>query len=136
MASFVESTLMPGEHVIVRARPSRAYLIFMIIVGIITLPIFLMGFFLICYAISTYVSTELAVTNKRIVAKTGMVMRNSIELNISKVESVQVRQSIFGRIFNYGSLVISGAGNPQAPIPCIKAPMEFRKLAVQALEKA
>lgn len=136
MASFVESTLMPDEHVIVKARSSGAYLCFMIFVGIITLPLFLMGLFLIFYAISTYVSTELAVTNKRIVAKTGMIVRNSIELNISKVESIQVRQGVFGRIFNYGSLVISGAGNPQAPIPCIKAPMEFRRLAVQALENA
>ena len=46
---------------------------------------------------------------------------------MAKVESVQVNQGMLGRIFNYGTLVISGAGAPQAPIPGISDPMAFRR---------
>jgi hypothetical protein len=56
-------------------------------------------------------------------------------LNLSKVESIQVHQGLFGRILNYGSLVVSGAGNPQAPIPNIADPMSFRRLATEAQEQ-
>ena len=69
------------------------------------------------------------------VAKTGFIKRSTIELNLSKVESIQVHQGLFGRILNYGSLVVSGAGNPQAPIPNIADPMSFRRLATEAQEQ-
>jgi uncharacterized membrane protein YdbT with pleckstrin-like domain len=77
-------------------------------------------------------STELAVTNKRVIAKFGFIQRQTVELNIGKVESIQVHQGIFGRMFNYGSLVISGGGNPQAPVPGISNPLGFRKAFMEA----
>ena len=106
-----------------------------IIIGIITIPLFGLGIIIILSAVFTYISTELAVTNKRVVAKTGFIKRSTIELNLSKVESIQVHQGLFGRILNYGSLVVSGAGNPQAPIPNIADPMSFRRLATEAQEQ-
>jgi len=78
-----------------------------------------------------YISTELAFTNKRVIAKVGFIRRHTIELRVDRVESIQVGQGIFGRIFNFGSLIISGAGNPQAPILWIYEPMKFRRAFMQ-----
>ena len=55
-------------------------------------------------------TTELAVTSKRVIAKTGFISRRTTELNHSKVESFKVNQGIFGRIFNCGTIVINGTG--------------------------
>ncbi len=81
-----------------------------------------------------YKSTELCITNLRIIANFGLLSRHSIEMKLSRVESIQLRQNIFGRLFNYGSLVISGAGNPMAPVPDISNPLEFRRVAMEAHE--
>lgn len=78
-------------------------------------------------AIIRYVTTELAFTSKRIVAKFGFTSRRTIELKIKKAESLQVGQGIIGRIFNDGTVIIFGVGNPQAPIPGISRPVIFRR---------
>ncbi|MBP6577568.1 MAG: PH domain-containing protein [Chryseobacterium sp.] len=135
MGSFVQGTLGKDEKIIVEGRVSGWALVPSIIIGIITIPLFGLGIIIILSAVFTYISTELAVTNKRVVAKTGFIKRSTIELNLSKVESIQVHQGLFGRILNYGSLVVSGAGNPQAPIPNIADPMSFRRLATEAQEQ-
>ena len=135
MGSFVQGTLGKDEKIIVEGRVSGWALVPSIIIGIITIPLFGLGIIIILSAVFTYISTELAVTNKRVVAKTGFIKRSTIELNLSKVESIQVHQGLFGRILNYGSLVVSGAGNPQAPIPNIADPKSFRRLATEAQEQ-
>ena len=135
MGSFVQGTLGKDEKIIVEGRVSGWALVPSIIIGIITIPLFGLGIIIILSAVFTYISTELAVTNKSVVAKTGFIKRSTIELNLSKVESIQVHQGLFGRILNYGSLVVSGAGNPQAPIPNIADPMSFRRLATEAQEQ-
>ena len=135
MGSFVQGTLGKDEKIIAEGRVSGWAPVPSIIIGIITIPLFGLGIIIILSAVFTYISTELAVTNKRVVAKTGFIKRSTIELNLSKVESIQVHQGLFGRILNYGSLVVSGAGNPQAPIPNIADPMSFRRLATEAQEQ-
>ncbi len=82
----------------------------------------------------TYYTTELAITNKRVIAKFGFIRRNTVEINISKIESIQIDQGIRGRIFNFGSIIVSGAGNPVAPIPGISSPLEFRKMFFKVQE--
>jgi len=72
-------------------------------------------------------TTELAITNRRIIAKFGFLRRDTIEINLSKIESIRVEQSIFGRMLNYGSLVIIGTGGSREPIPEIVDPLEFRR---------
>jgi len=52
----------------------------------------------------------------------------------SKVESINVEQGIFGRIFDFGTLVINGTGGGKTPIPSIDSPLEFRKNAMQAID--
>jgi membrane protein YdbS with pleckstrin-like domain len=93
-----------------------------------------MGILLIPLIIAMYRNIELALTNKRVIAKWGVLHRYMIEMNLNRVESVQIHQGLLGRMFNYGSLVVSGDGNPQDPIPGIKDPMTFRRILLETQE--
>lgn len=101
-------------------------------VGIIMLII---GGYLWAVAAIRYFTTELGITNKRVIAKSGLIRRNTIEINLQRIESIRVNQGIFGRMLNYGSIVVAGAGNPHAPIAGISDPMEFRKACIETQEK-
>src|SRR5690349_12949486 len=103
----------------------------LLLAGLLTLWAMGIGLLFWLVAFIRYKTTELAFTNKRVIAKFGFISRRTVELNLMKVESVQVDQGIFGRIFNFGTLVISGAGNPQAPIPGISDPMSFRRALME-----
>ncbi|HKF71214.1 MAG TPA: PH domain-containing protein [Stellaceae bacterium] len=71
-------------------------------------------------------STELAVTDRRVIFKRGLVRRHTVEMNMDKVESVDVDQSILGRIFNYGDVTIRGTGASIEPLRLIDDPLGFR----------
>ena len=135
MTSYVEGALIKDERIVYIGHISLWSLAVPIILGFLLLIVFGLGliFWLIAYV--RYKTTELAITNKRVIAKFGFIRRKTIELNINKVESIQVEQSIPGRVFNFGTLVISGAGNPQAPIPGISDPMAFRKAFMEAQDQ-
>jgi len=92
------------------------------------------GIWLLVKAAIYKISTELAVTSKRIVAKTGLIKRNTIELNHSKVESFNVDQSVMGRIFGFGTITVNGTGGVQTPIPNIDNPLAFRKQAMSTVD--
>jgi len=72
------------------------------------------------------VSTELAVTDRRVIFKRGLVRRHTVEMNMDKVESVDVDQSVLGRIFNYGDVTIRGTGASIEPLRMIEDPLHFR----------
>lgn len=72
-------------------------------------------------------TTELVITNRRIIAKFGLISRYTIEINLPKVESISVSQSVFGRMLNYGDLQIVGTGGTREPIPNIDNPLMFRR---------
>ena len=127
MASYIEGALIMDVKVIYTGNISLWSLAPLIVLGLATIWIVGLGLIFWIMAFIRYKTTELAFTNKRVIAKFGFISRQTIELNISKVESIQVNQGILGRIFNFGTLVISGAGNPQAPIPGISDPMSFRR---------
>jgi uncharacterized membrane protein YdbT with pleckstrin-like domain len=71
-------------------------------------------------------STELAVTDHRIIYKTGVFSRHTMEMNRSKVESVDVDQTLFGRIFGYGTILVRGTGGSLEPLPNIQDPLTLR----------
>ena len=71
-------------------------------------------------------TTELAVTDRRVIYKTGILQRHSMEMNRSKVETVGVNQSILGRILGYGTVIVRGTGGSFEPIPFIGDPLNFR----------
>jgi uncharacterized membrane protein YdbT with pleckstrin-like domain len=71
-------------------------------------------------------TTELAVTDQRVVFKRGVVARHTIEMNRSKVESVDVDQSLLGRILGYGTVKVRGTGGSLEPVANIRDPLGFR----------
>ena len=74
-----------------------------------------------------YSSSEFAVTNRRIIAKWGVVpTRHSVETNLDKVEGVIINQSFLGSRLNYGSIIVKGVSGSGEPFPSIANPMKFR----------
>jgi uncharacterized membrane protein YdbT with pleckstrin-like domain len=71
-------------------------------------------------------TTEVAVTDKRIIYKRGFISRYTIEMHLDKVESVDVDQSVLGRILGYGDIIIRGVGASLEPLHDIESPIEFR----------
>ena len=76
------------------------------------------------------VTTEIAVTNRRIIYKHGLIRRRTIEMNMEKVESVDVSQSIPGRIFNYGDVLIRGVGVGFEPLHMVDEPIKLRNAII------
>jgi len=72
-------------------------------------------------------TTEIVVTNRRVITKSGFIRRTTTEMHMDKVESVDVEQSVLGRILDFGDVVVRGTGSGLEPIPWIAAPMELRK---------
>ena len=134
MAGYIESALTRGETVVYKGKVSIASLIPLVVFGLVLLPAAGMGIIFLLWAAVLYLTTEIAITNKRVIAKHGLISRSTIEINLQKIESIQVKQGILGRMLNYGSIVVAGAGNPQAPVPNISNPMEFRKACLHAQE--
>ena len=71
-------------------------------------------------------TTELAITDRRIIFKRGFIRRHTIEMNMDKIESVDVDQSILGRMFNYGDITVRGTGTGLEPLRDIVDPLTFR----------
>ena len=70
--------------------------------------------------------TEIAVTNRRVIYKRGLIRRQTNEMNIDKVESVQVEQSVFGRMFDFGTVTILGTGEGIEALQTIAGPIRLR----------
>lgn len=134
MASYVESTLTKGEKIMYQAKVSLWSLLPLVILGLIFLGLYGLGLLFWFAAAARYFTTELAITNKRVIAKFGLISRSTVEINLKKIESIQVRQGVLGRIFNFGSIVVAGAGTPQAPVPGISSPLAFRRAFAETQE--
>ncbi len=70
--------------------------------------------------------TEILVTNRRVLYKSGIVSRHTAEMNISKIETVDIVQGIGGRLLNYGTLLIHGTGETLEPLRQVVAPLTLR----------
>ena len=79
-------------------------------------------------------STELAITDKRLIVKYGLLSTHSIEIRFNKIETVRVSQGLVGKIFKYGDVIVTGTGSTFDPIRSIKNPMGFRAALSQAME--
>lgn len=71
-------------------------------------------------------TTEIAVTDRRVIFKRGLIRRHTIEMNMDKVETVDVDQSLAGRLLGYGDIVVRGTGSSIEPFRKIAAPLDFR----------
>lgn len=126
MGSYVKNTLLRDEDIIYEAKVSWWSQIGLIIAGIILSFVFGIGLLLLIIAYLNVKTTELALTNKRVIAKFGFIRRTTVELRVEKIESLGVDQGILGRLLGYGSIVVRGSGGTNTPIPNIANPLEFR----------
>jgi uncharacterized membrane protein YdbT with pleckstrin-like domain len=144
VTAYINKVLEPGEKIAFQGRLSPVSYwpsVVVIIVGLI-IAVGLSGFKIIEYfglavivvglVIGFWIwvqraTTEIVVTDRRVILKTGLVSRRTVEINLTRVESVDVRQSIAGRILNFGDVLIRGTGAGEEPIRMIEAPLEFRR---------
>jgi uncharacterized membrane protein YdbT with pleckstrin-like domain len=132
MTSYVEDALVEGERILHLGRISWWSLAPQLLLGVLLLPLLGLGLVLLVGAFITHRSTELAVTNRRLIVKRGFIRRQTHEMSLSKVESLQVEQGLLGRMLNFGSVHFSGTGASQEPLLGIAEPLAFRKAFIQA----
>lgn len=135
MSSYINQILIDGEQVIYQARLSIWSQAALVLVGIVLLPAFGVGLLLLLWAWLLCKTTELAITNKRIISKSGIIQRTIMELRLDKIESIKVDQGIMGRILNFGSITIAGTGGDKTPIERIADPLQFQKHFMGAVDK-
>jgi uncharacterized membrane protein YdbT with pleckstrin-like domain len=145
--SYLEKTLQPGETVIYQTRLHWIVYLLPAIAAIAGFWLLLytdfdapeagigqsVGALLVVLAAALWLgawikrmSTEMAITNRRVIAKFGFIWRKTFEIDRQKVESVKVDQSILGRILDYGTVTITGTGSSSEPVQNIDSPLEFR----------
>src|SRR5712691_5891864 len=144
---YVEENLMPGEQIMYRANLHWIIYSAPLFFGLVGIIIVASSFgnryqaalggmgalFLIVaglLGLSRWViarTSEFAVTNKRVIIKVGLIRRHTLELLLTKVESIGVDQGILGRVLGYGSIVVIGTGGTKEPFKNIAEPLEFRK---------
>jgi len=133
--SYIDQSLIEGETLVHRAHVSWWSQFWLVLLGIVTLAAFGLGLIFLIWAWINVRSTELAITNKRVIAKFGFIKRHTVEINLDKVEALKVEQGVGGRILNFGTIFISGAGTSVAPIPNIADPLVFRRKFMEATNR-
>ena len=135
MTSYIEEALVKDEKVVHIGHISLWSLWHLIAVGALLLPAFGIGLIFLVIAYVRYKSVELAVTTKRLIVKHNFVRRQTVEINLNRVESIQVEQGLLGRLFNFGTLIVAGTGTSHAPLTGIAEPMGFRKAFIEAQDR-
>jgi len=145
--SYVRRVLQPGETLLDEAKiswvtylPGLLILLLAVVVYVVVTFVFhlmtwgsVAGLILLLLALwflgSAWFSrwtTEIAVTDRRIILKRGFISRDTIEMSVEKVESVDVNQSLLGRLLNYGDVTVRGTGTGFAPLTHIDSPLALR----------
>ena len=136
---YIEKNLIDDEAVIYRAKMAFAYLILPIILMIlliwlsskihtiaIVFSVLYCGY-LLARAILIIITTEFALTNRRIIAKKGFINRNTMEIHLKQLESISVSQRLDGRIFRFGTVTVVGTGGTREKFKSISNPFELQK---------
>jgi len=146
---YIEENLLPNEEIIYKGKVHWFYL-FMMILGFLfwfiififwdkqTLLNFIFGFAIMIsflYQILFILTTEIAVTTKRIIYKTWIIARDIFELQLEKVESARIEQSIFQRIIKAGTLIVSWTWWHNKPILYLENPIEMRNFIYKKIEE-
>jgi uncharacterized membrane protein YdbT with pleckstrin-like domain len=149
MGRYIDDILQPGEKVLYSTNAHWVFYWPAIAAWILAVVLFFLsrapvteGVVLLCLSASAVVAiaalywtlkawfhrwtTETDVTNLRVVHKTGFIKRRTFEMSLDKVESVDVNQSILGRVLNYGDVTILGVGEGKETIATIASPLDFR----------
>ena len=138
--SYIDDNLLPDEHVVYRADLhwiifARAILV--LVAGLVLafvpriapsgLVVLLVGVAMLVPPFVAYRTTELGVTNKRVIVKIGFVRRRTLELLLRQVEAISVDQSLVGRMFGFGSITITGTGGVREIFHRVRHPLELRR---------
>jgi uncharacterized membrane protein YdbT with pleckstrin-like domain len=146
--TYVEKNLAAGETV--RYSATRHWIAFVVPVAITVflllsampggikaiVPMLFFGVLLLFIAWLRMHATEMAMTSRRLIAKRGMMHTHSIEISHAKIESIQVNQGLFGKIFGYGTVMIIGIGGTPESFPGISNPFEFRRQVQTVIDPA
>jgi uncharacterized membrane protein YdbT with pleckstrin-like domain len=132
--SYIDDSLIAGETILHRARVSWWSQFGLVVLGLL-LFIVVIGIFFLVAAWIRVRSTEIAITNRRVIAKFGFIKRHTVEINLEKVEALRVEQGFMGRMLNFGTIFISGAGTSVAPIRDIADPLVFRRKFMEATNR-
>jgi uncharacterized membrane protein YdbT with pleckstrin-like domain len=146
--SYVDRNLLPGEEVVYRTKVHWIVFAAPVLVFLVAVLILIasaggnqdhaagsgigIAFVIVAGALAfgrwvVWLSSEFAVTNKRVLIKVGFIQRHSLELLLQKVEGIGVDQGIWGRVLDYGTIIVTGTGGTKEPFKNIAAPLEFRK---------
>jgi len=123
MGSYVNTSLIRDENVVNEAK--NHWIIFISLQSFLTL--------FISPLIENWTS-EYAITNKRVIIKIGLISRKTLEMNLSKIESVNVDQSIFGRLLGYGAITIIGTGGTRETFSALANPIQFRRVFQECVD--
>ena len=132
--SYVEETLGSDERIIYVARFHWFYTFSAVLILIVLGPL-LIGIVIFLVMMIRKWTTEIAVTNMRFVYKRGWISRQTEEMSLHRIEEVNFDQSIFGRIFGYGRLRLSGTGIGTITLPSIDDPVALRRAIQEARPK-
>ncbi len=155
--SYIEQNLTTNEKILHQATISNIYVFIgpimagiggllggaMVAIGADELgPGLMVAFLVLCLGIPSLVAglimkftTEVALTNQRVILKWGLIQRNTIEIILEKVEGLSADQDILGRLFNYGSITVRGTGSGNTPCPGIEKPLDFRRAVNEEIQK-
>jgi uncharacterized membrane protein YdbT with pleckstrin-like domain len=143
--SYLDDHLLAGERIVYRARLHWTIFLTSIIVVLLGIGLGIVlqlvepaysyaglglagiGLLLAIGPAIQYLSSEFAVTDKRVLGKVGFIERESDETLLSKVEAIAVDQGVIGRILGFGTVTITGTGGTQESFPRISEPLEFRR---------
>ena len=136
--SYVEANLMKDEQVVYETSLHWLMYFWPMVLAVTGLFMLLgvpaLGLIVLALAVVlgatvfiTVHNAEFAVTNKRVIMKTGWLNRRSLELLLSKIESIAVDQGLAGKLLGYGTIILSGTGGSHEPFQNIAHPFEFRK---------
>lgn len=143
--SYIENNLIKDEEIITRTNihwsiflPAAAILI----LGLYRLTsahsgqlLLIIGAVVGIGAYISYKTSEFGITNKRVIGKVGLIRRKSLEIMLTKVEGISVKQNILGRILGYGDVTVNGVGSTRETFPGIPDPTRFRKILQNELDR-
>jgi uncharacterized membrane protein YdbT with pleckstrin-like domain len=124
MGSYVNNNLISGEQVIYEAKNHWiTYISLRSFSSLFVLPLI------------DSLTSEYAITNKRVIIKVGLISRRTVEMNLSKIESVNVDQSIVGRLLGYGEISLNGTGGTKESCRDISDPTTFRRVFQESIDQ-
>lgn len=136
MGNYVQNNLSANELIISETKLHWINFAWSIIFVLFTISTELYGLLMISTAIAIAAlikifNSEFAVTTKRVIIKVGLISRRTLEINLTKIESVNINQNFLGRLLNYGTIVIIGTGGTKQIFHKIDKPIEFRKTLLE-----